>query len=93
MKPAFNLTLSSGKEETSAALKSLLKSGETIDVKKELRKIQEKHRYTSYPSRSAATIYLSKAASKDFFLVNYVEERPWHPVRSPNKGRKKKAKG
>ena len=28
-----------------------------------------------------------------FFLVSYVEERPWWPIQSPNKGRKKKAKG
>ena len=27
-----------------------------------------------------------------FFLVNYVEERPWRPTQSPNNGRKKKAK-
>ena len=27
-----------------------------------------------------------------FFLVSYVEERPWWPIQSPNKGRKKKAK-
>ena len=26
-----------------------------------------------------------------FFLVGYVEERPWWPIQSPNKGRKKKA--
>ena len=23
------------------------------------------------------------------FLVNYVEKRPWRPIQSPNKGRKK----
>ena len=27
-----------------------------------------------------------------FFLVSYVEERPWWSIQSPNKGRKKKAK-
>ena len=26
-----------------------------------------------------------------FFLVGYVEERPWWPIQSPNIGRKKKA--
>ena len=26
-----------------------------------------------------------------FFLVGYVEERPWWPIQSPYKGRKKKA--
>ena len=26
-----------------------------------------------------------------FFLVGYVEERPWWPIQSPNTGRKKKA--
>ena len=26
------------------------------------------------------------------FLVSYVGERPWWPIQSPNKGRKKKAK-
>ena len=26
-----------------------------------------------------------------FFLVGYVEERPWWPIQSPNKERKKKA--
>ena len=26
-----------------------------------------------------------------FFLVGYVEERPWWPIQSPNKGKKKKA--
>ena len=26
-------------------------------------------------------------------FMNYVEERPWWPIKSPNKGRKKKAKG
>ena len=26
-----------------------------------------------------------------FFLLGYVEERPWWPIQSPNKGRKKKA--
>ena len=26
-----------------------------------------------------------------FFLVGYVEERPWWPIQCPNKGRKKKA--
>ena len=26
-----------------------------------------------------------------FFLVGYVDERPWWPIKSPNKGRKKKA--
>ena len=25
-----------------------------------------------------------------FFLVGYVEERPWGPIQSPNKGKKKK---
>ena len=30
--------------------------------------------------------------SVDFFLVSYVGERPWWPIQSPNKGRKKKAK-
>ena len=25
--------------------------------------------------------------------MNYVEERPWRHIQSPNKGRKKKAKG
>ena len=28
-----------------------------------------------------------------FFLVSYVGERPWWPMQSPNKGRKKKVKG
>ena len=28
-----------------------------------------------------------------FFPVNYVEERPWRPMQSPNNGRKEKAKG
>ena len=28
-----------------------------------------------------------------FFLPSYVEERPWWPIQSPNKGRKKKAEG
>ena len=28
-----------------------------------------------------------------FFLVGYVGERPWWPIQSPNKGRKKEAKG
>ena len=28
-----------------------------------------------------------------FFLVSYVGERPWRPIQSPKKGRKKKAKG
>ena len=28
---------------------------------------------------------------KGFFLVGYVEERPWWPIQSPNIGRKKKA--
>ena len=27
------------------------------------------------------------------FLVNHAGERPWWPIQSPNKGRKKKAKG
>ena len=27
------------------------------------------------------------------FLVSYVEERPWWPIQSPNKGMKQKAKG
>ena len=25
-----------------------------------------------------------------FFLVSYVEERPWWPIKCPNKGRKKR---
>ena len=29
--------------------------------------------------------------TEPFFLVGYVEERPWWPIQSPNKGRKKKA--
>ena len=36
------------------------------------------------------------SASKNcviFFLTNYVEERPWWPVQSPNKGGKNKLKG
>ena len=28
-----------------------------------------------------------------FFLLSYVEERPWWPTQSPNKGTKKEAKG
>ena len=31
--------------------------------------------------------------SLSFFLVGYVEERPWWPIQSPKKGREKKAKG
>ena len=27
------------------------------------------------------------------FLVDYVEERPWWPIQSPNKGRERKVKG
>ena len=27
------------------------------------------------------------------FLVSYIGERPWWPIQSPNKGRKKKVKG
>ena len=32
-------------------------------------------------------------ATYEFFLVNYVEEGPWWPTKSPEKGRKKKVKG
>ena len=34
---------------------------------------------------------LPSAPSGAVFLLGYVEERPWWPIQSPNKGRKKKA--
>ena len=38
-------------------------------------------------------VYLAGEVAFSFSLVNCVEERPWWPMQSPNKGRKKKAKG
>ena len=35
----------------------------------------------------------SSSACFVIFLADYVEERPWRPMQSPNNGRKKKVKG
>ena len=36
--------------------------------------------------------FISNQLYSQFFLMGSVEERPWWPIQSPNKGRKKKAK-
>ena len=36
-------------------------------------------------------VWGSGSLKRHFFTVSYVEERPWWPIQSPNKGRKKKA--
>ena len=38
-------------------------------------------------------VYFVAFVTEGHFLFNYVEERPWWPIQSPNNGRKKKAKG
>ena len=38
-------------------------------------------------------LFLFISSCFDLFLVSYVEEGPWWPIQSSNKGRKKKAKG
>ena len=49
----------------------------------------------SHGSAPVVSIYiivsLAVCLSYFFLLVGYVEERPWWPIQSPNKGRKKKA--
>ena len=42
--------------------------------------------------RNSSTILTACPSREIIFLASYVPERPWWPIQSPNKGRKKKAK-
>ena len=45
------------------------------------------------PLRHSSAVLCAGANVFSCFLMNYVDERAKHPMESPKKGRKKKAKG
>ena len=47
--------------------------------------------YTKLQQRNKGESEQLRGLVKCFFLVGYVEERPWWPIQSPNKGIKEKA--